>query len=596
MDKPWRGLGEMGTLRGTKIVVIACARGPALGAGPRDRVRSRLERLGTSPFPREFMYHRLAGRLGRMAVLLGVAGTLNACMDRDPTGPTPAGDAPLRADASTQAFNGNIRIGVIPTANSVTIGSAGTFTVRSKESGTLVAQGSNGDVTVSIHTPPQVVSYYWMQIAYTTSQAFIDDWVARATALGYETMVVQHPTLPGKRLKLGKWPASASWSARVGYKNTAIEQNLAFADAFWEIHAEAEVGTVTVTHGAVSSVVDAPVVLEADEVVRIGSARYRGVAEVGYNSSGKLAGINELPIEQYLYGVVPRELPPVPYGELEAQKAQAVAARTYAMGGMGKRKADGYDLLPTETDQVYGGYNAEHPISSSAVDGTAGIVATYNGTYAQTLYSSTSGGFTANNEDVYNSAPIAYLRGKPDAERGKALEHVPSLEVFKRAGNPTNLRAKGNGDFEADWSRYHRWVVEWSAAEMAEVLSASFNTTVQQVNEIRVTDRADQGRVRVIEFDTDAGVLTSTKDQIRSRLRYITATGSHASLRSTLFYIEPVVDPSTKATVGWKAYGGGWGHGVGMSQTGAVGMAERGRSYQEILNHYYTGITLEKRY
>jgi stage II sporulation protein D len=82
---------------------------------------------------------------------------------------------------------------------------------------------------------------------------------------------------------------------------------------------------------------------------------------------------------------------------------------------------------------------------------------------------------------------------------------------------------------------------------------------------------------------------------IRSRLRYVTSSGSHASLRSTLFFIAPITDPATRATTGWKAYGGGWGHGLGMSQTGAVGMAESGRTYEEILKHYYQGVSLEHR-
>lgn len=528
--------------------------------------------------------------------MLSVLAALTACTDSDPISPVRPMDGPAAGAVAAAEFTGDIRIGVVPAAASVTIGSEGAFVVSSAATGDEVLQGSNGDVVVSIASPPKVTTYFWLQVVYTTSQAYIDDWVARATDLGYRTMVEQHPSLPGKRLLLGRWPTTASWTARVGYKNTAISQNLAASDAFWRLISESEVGRVTVTSGGVSVEADAPVVLESTGLVRIGSSRYRGVAEVGYNSRGTLAGINELPIEQYLYGVVPRELPPVPYDELEAQKAQAVAARTYALGGLGKRRADGYDLLPTTLDQVYGGYDAEHPVSTQAVDGTAGVVATYNGTFAQTLYSSTSGGFLANNEDVYNSAPVAYLRGKPDAERGQAMEHVPSLEVFKRAGNPTNLRAAANGDYEADWSRYHRWVVEWSAAEMAEVLSASFGASIGEVYEVRVTDRADHGRVREIQFVTDVGTFVSTKDQIRSRLRYITSTGAHASLRSTLVYIEPVVEARAGTTTGWIAYGGGWGHGVGMSQTGAVGMAERGKSYEQILHHYYAGIDLVRWY
>ena len=536
------------------------------------------------------LQRRLQGRIAALAILV-LAG---ACIDGDPTAPLRPADVPLRAEAG-DGFDGSIRIGLVPEASSVTIGSDGTFLVRAGAEGEEVLVGS-GEVVVTIATPPQVASYWWLQVVYTTNQAYIDDWIARATALGYETMIEQHPTLPGKRLLLGKWPSSATFAQRVEYENIAIAQGLAAADAFFRSFSEAEPGAVTLAHGGTTLTVEAPVVLEADDVVRIGGSRYRGLAEVGYNSGGSLAGINELPIEEYLYGVVPWELPPEPYGELEAQKAQAVAARTYALAGLGKRSANGYDLLPTTTDQVYGGFDAEHPVSTQAVDGTAGMVATYGGTFAQTLYHSTSGGFTASNEDVYSSDPIAYLRGKPDAERGQSLEHAPSQAVFRRAGNPTNLRAASNGAFEADWSRYHRWVVEWSAAEMAEVLGASFQVDVSQVSEIRVTDRAPQGRVREIVFVTDAGDLVGVKDQIRSRLRYITDTGAHASLRSTLFYIEPVIDPATQTTTGWIAYGGGWGHGVGMSQTGAVGMAEKGRTYVEILDHYYTGVELVKWY
>ncbi|HEX6070336.1 MAG TPA: SpoIID/LytB domain-containing protein [Longimicrobiaceae bacterium] len=542
------------------------------------------------------MSQRRGSRLRQSAALLGLLATFAACVDRDPTSPLGPDATASRQALAAAEFTGDIRIGVVPAASSVTIGSAGAFTVRSRGTGAEVLSGSGADVVVTIAAAPRVASYWWLQVVYTTSQAYIDDWVARATGLGYETMIEQHPSLPGKRLLLGRWPSTATFGERTGYKNTAIAQGLAAADAFWRSFSVAEPGTVTVTSGGTSQVAEAPVVLESDDLVTIAGVRYRGLAEVGYNAAGTLAGINELPIEQYLYGVVPWELPPVPYGELEAQKAQAVAARTYALGGLGKRSANGYDLLATTTDQVYGGFDAEHPVSTAAVDGTAGVVATYGGAFAQTLYHSTSGGFLANNEDVYNSDPVAYLRGKPDAERGQALEHVPSTDVFRRAGNPTNLRAAANGDFEADWSNYHRWVVEWSAEEMAEVLSASFGAAVGEVFEIRVTDRADHGRVRVIEFDTDAGVLTATKDAIRSRLRYVTASGAHASLRSTLFYIEPVTDPRTKATTGWIAHGGGWGHGVGMSQTGAVGMAEKGRTYEEILQHYYTGIDLVRWY
>jgi stage II sporulation protein D len=540
------------------------------------------------------MSQRTAGRFGRLAALLGVLGTLTACMDRDPVTPMQVGEAQF--DVTSQQWDGEVRVGMVTSATSITIGSEGDFVVRSVPTGEVLLSGSDGNVQVTIENRPIIGTFWWLQVVYTANEAYIADWVERAEALGYETMLEQHPSLPGKRLLLGKWPASESFGSRVAIKDLAVAQGLAAADAFWRSISTSQQGEVRVSHGGVSVVAPAPVILESDALVRINTARYRGSAMVGFNSTGNLAGINKLPIEEYLYGVVPRELPPVPYGEMEALKAQSVAARTYTLRNLNKRGSDGYDLLPTTSDQVYGGYAAEHPLSTQAVDETAGIVVRYGNAFAETLYFSTSGGFTANNEDVYNSSPVLYLRGKPDAERGQALENVPSLDVFKRRGNPTNLRAAGNGDFEADWSIYHRWVVEWTNEEMNRALTSSFGTTVTQVDAIRVTDRADHGRVLRIEFETDAGVLVETKDRIRTRLPYVTASGSLASLRSTLFYIEPVTDSRTKEVTGWKAYGGGWGHGVGMSQTGAVGMAEKGRTYQQILHHYYTGVDLVQWY
>lgn len=488
---------------------------------------------------------------------------------------------------------GYIRIGVVPSATGITVGAAGVFTVTDKASGDVLFSGSGAEATVELLSAGGVDTRRWLQTS-CAGEAARDDWLARAAALGYETRTEHVPSVPCWRLLLGT--QDQGWSARVAFRNQAIADGLAGSDSFWKL--------ITIVLGdpqlAVSFegaewTVESPVVLEsADGLVTIDGAPYRGVAEVWTNTGGTLAGINELPLEEYLYGVVPRELPPVPYGLAEAQKAQAVTARTYALANMGKRSSDGYDLLPTTGDQVYGGYGAEHPVSTAAVDATAGLVAVHDGVLITTLYHSTSGGWTANSEDVYAN-PVSYLRGVPDAERGQALEHVPTVEVFMRHANPTNLRAHAEGDFESDWSRYHRWTVSWTVEEMAEVLAASLGQPITSVSAVRVTDRADQGRVRTIEFETDAGTFWASKDAIRWTLRYLDSSGAHASLRSTLFFIEPTVDRRSKEVTGWVAHGGGWGHGVGMSQTGAVGMAERGRDFEAILKHYYRGVELEQR-
>ena len=172
---------------------------------------------------------------------------------------------------------------------------------------------------------------------------------------------------------------------------------------------------------------------------------------------------------------------------------------------------------------------------------------------------------------------------------------MPTLAVFKRNANPRSLRGYKAGDYEADWSRYHRWSFEWTAAEISAAISDWRGIEVGTVHEINVLERGPSGRVLHIEYVTDAGAFEERKDRIRSSLRFINESGGFSSMLSTLFHIEPVVDRRTGET-GFAIWGGGWGHGVGMSQTGAVGMADKRATYDEILKHYYQGIALEHAY
>ncbi|WP_047984449.1 SpoIID/LytB domain-containing protein [Ornithinibacillus californiensis] len=496
------------------------------------------------------------------------------------------------AESTTQM----IRIGVVPSAESISIGSNEDFTITDKETGEVIYTGENGEVNVELSSSATIETNFRLQTAWTTSVPYMQDWLNRAEAAGYETYVEDY--LDGWRLLIGKFPTDAGWSERESFRQQMIAEGFAASDSYWRVitvsSGESEIKVVA--DGFEQIVPNAIQISSENGVIKINGSQYRGIGEVGFNSAGTLAGINELPLEEYLYGVVPRELPPVPYGELEAQKSQAVAARTYAISGLGKRSADGYDLLPTTSDQVYGGYDVEHPISTQAVQETEGVVATYNGKLINAVYHSTTGGYTANNEDVWASDPVPYLRGVPDSQRGKAIENVPTLEVFKSHANPKSLRAQRNGDFEADWSKYHRWYFQWTNEEISEVLSDYFSTDVGEVYEINVLERSNSGRVLEIEFVTENGTFYEFKDRIRWSLKYINANGGQSVLLSTLFYVEPVIDNSTKTLTGFEVYGGGWGHGVGLSQTGAMGMAVKGHTYDEILKHYYQGIELEERY
>jgi len=135
---------------------------------------------------------------------------------------------------------------------------------------------------------------------------------------------------------------------------------------------------------------------------------YRGAIEVFGNSRNTLTVVNELPVEEYLLGVVPNELSPTTFGQIEALKAQAVAARTYVQRNLGQSKNEGYDICATDACQVYLGAGTEDPAASRAVIATRGVVATFDGKPIEALYTSTCGGRTENAENIFDQK-IPYL-------------------------------------------------------------------------------------------------------------------------------------------------------------------------------------------
>lgn len=147
--------------------------------------------------------------------------------------------------------------------------------------------------------------------------------------------------------------------------------------------------------------------------------RYRGRLLLFLNARGTLNLINELPVESYLRGVVPRELGPEQYPRIEALKAQAVAARTYALRRLGAFAAEGFDICAEPRCQVYGGADAEHPLSDRAVAETAGQVLLFDGAMVEALYSATCGGHTEDAEVVFPWLQAPYLRGVPCLEGGE---------------------------------------------------------------------------------------------------------------------------------------------------------------------------------
>ena len=208
-----------------------------------------------------------------------------------------------------------------------------------------------------------------------------------------------------------------------------------------------------------------------NDTVRLGGRPYRGEALVRASGSGVTA-INVLELESYLLGVVPREIGRRPANEIDAMKAQAVAARTYAIGNMNGRPSLGFDFYATVQDQVYGGASDEDSIVSRAVHETRGEILTHNGRPILAYYSSTCGGRTASIEESWTGrAPLPYLRSVSD-------------------------RIPGTDQHYCDTSSRFRWQNDWTRAELVQVLGETLRAhtrgavqNVQRVNDVRIVDR-----------------------------------------------------------------------------------------------------------
>jgi stage II sporulation protein D len=315
--------------------------------------------------------------------------------------------------------------------------------------------------------------------------------------------------------------------------------------------------------------------LLATSPLRIGGRAYRGTFEIFRGRRGGVTVVNVLGMEEYLRGVVPSEIGRLSDTLLAAVEAQAIAARTYALSYLGRHKEDGFDLLPTTQDQVYDGVKGEFRSGDRALLATRGIVAMQGAGYIRCNYFSTCGGKTANVEEVWNEPPLAFLRAQRD-----------------RAGAERESFCK--------ISKYYRWREVWPADEFLDLL-ATYGPSVfptmgpvkpGELLAVRVRERGSSHRVRDLEIHTRSGTYHLTGDRIRLVLR---RPGHHEQiLRSTLFSV--TVRRHNDRAVAVVFDGGGFGHGVGMCQMGAIGMARAGYRVGQIVGHYYEGATLVRKY
>ncbi len=328
--------------------------------------------------------------------------------------PAPSRVEPVPALPS-RPFSGLVRIGLATDLESVTLPCCeGELTVD--------VGGTRLDVASPLRIHPAAASVggalYRVQIAALKDEEQAGELARRLGKLAGEPTDARFDAQAGVyRVRLGRFPDRAG--AEVASRRLARFG----VDSSWIVSESAALGepALELTHrGRLFRVAGRSFALAApaDSGVRWEGRRYRGRLVVYLNDRGRLNLVNELPIEQYLRGVVPRELGPGAYPELEALKAQAIAARSYTLRNLGEFGDEGYDLCGTPRCQVYGGMDDEHPLSDRAVAETAGEILVFGGQPIDALYSATCGGHTENVEVIFPLKRASYLRGVPCIEAG----------------------------------------------------------------------------------------------------------------------------------------------------------------------------------
>ena len=284
--------------------------------------------------------------------------------------------------------------------------------------------------------------------------------------------------------------------------------------------------------------------VESDKnILYIDNTGYRGKLEL-HNVLGKIYVVNILNIEEYLYSVVPSEMPSS--WNIEALKAQAIASRTYSYYFLLKAKDKNiYDLDSTTNFQVYKGISVETESSIEAVNQTAGIIMTYKHEPIIAYFHSTSGGKTSDDKDVWPDSDLPYLK---------------SVECSYGKNSPHN---------------------EWTSTLTMYEIKTALNKKYKTIDRItKISFKRHDDRIVEVTVQHSNGSITLTGNEFRLLL-------NPQKIKSTYFTIKQEKDT-------FNISGKGWGHGVGMCQWGAKGRGEKGFKYEEILKHYYNDINFTK--
>ncbi len=388
----------------------------------------------------------------------------------------------------------------------------------------------------------------------------------------------------------------------IGWAREAAEEASSYlmqSPVFHEVRTERPSASIGVSdsEGSVLAVADGHVLIEVrgGEVVEVlgvehsvGYARhgredrlFEGSLHVVVDDLG-LSLVNEVAVEKMLRGIVPAET--YASAHIEALKAQAVATRTDILAKVGVRHQADPALICAETHcQVYRGVGAAVGTTDDAILSTAGeVLVGDGGRLIDAVYSAMCGGHTESNETVWGTPPDPVLRGRLDLPvEGKWLRFAAGigeaeLEKWLAEDPPSWCRLASVGS-----NSRHRWTRSFTAEQIDGLVSS---LGVGSIRAIEPLGRGVSGRVRGVRVTGTGGEAVVRRELPVRRL--------FDNLPSGMFVVR-VEEDEKGLPVSFVFEGGGWGHGVGMCQTGAIGMAEHGHAYRSILRHYYNGAEVQ---
>lgn len=382
----------------------------------------------------------------------------------------------------------------------------------------------------------------------------------RAARRGAAVRVLLAPPAP-----LASLTATTRWTIVSG-----AGVNVAAGDASERWVATAREGRIRLerTSDRFSFLTDPPATLrtlDAAGHVAFGGRRYRGELLVGVDGASVIV-VNRVALEDYLLGVVPMEIGNRTPEELSAVEAQAIAARSYVHTHRGRSEA--WDVRATVDDQVYGGVDAERPLTSRAVEETAGQVLYFGGRVADAPYHSTCGGSTAEPGEVWSGEGASpYLRRVSDRIPGTDRAYCDQAPRF-------------------DWSRE---IAGDSVGALVEryLRSRGRAASLGRLRAVRIASRTPSGRVGTLAIEGARGEATLRGNEIRYALR-----GPGGELLNSTYFSLEVEGAGQTGVRKVVIRGRGYGHGIGMCQWGAIGRARAGQDALTILRTYYPGTSV----